>query len=124
MTKREKPRTAISDSQGTYIPMGKFSIKLGKTYWEKGFMNPGVGVVGLLGGHDEEIKIEFGRGGESIIARISGTANKSGSQRIYTKRLAAIWWQKHFQEGDIVQAHILNPHHILLLLPKEAERAL
>jgi len=96
-----------------------FSIKLGKTYWNTGFMNPGVKVSKFLGEHEQPILIELGKGGKTVPSKIDRTANLNRSPRIYGGGQVRDWWQRHFSEGDTVTACILNPRHIVLLLPGE-----
>lgn len=97
-----------------------FRIKLGETYYNDGFFNPGVEVSSLLGRDRETMLIRLGeddlRGIETVINR---TANPStGSPRLYGRKQTAKWFQKHYKLGDVVEAIIVGPNEIVLTLPR------
>jgi len=114
----ERTDTLRETSEGPCT--GTFSIKLGKVYWKTGFMNPGIGVSNLFGKHGEPIVIQLGWNGTTVIKKINRIANTNGSPRIYGGKPVSDWWQRHFKFEDTVQACILNPNHIVLLLPSES----
>jgi hypothetical protein len=100
------------------IPVGvaSFQITLAETCYRQGLINPGVDASRYLGDDGDPIAISFGDGSEPVTSHIDRTANKSGAVRVVGRnRLIAQWFQKHFSEGDIVEARILDRHHILLL---------
>lgn len=99
--------------------LGGFDIKLGKTYWNTGFMNPGNDVSHLLGKDGDEVLIQLGLGGRSIMRTIDRRANTNASPRIYGGAEVRDWWQRHFQPGAEVRAEIIGPNHIVLLPPHE-----
>jgi hypothetical protein len=96
---------------------GTVQIKLGKTYWDTGFMNPGTIVDKLLGEHGQPVTIQLGWNGKTATRTIDRNANPNGTVRIYGGRAVRDWWQRHFHQGDTVNACILNPNWIVLLLP-------
>ena len=107
------PRPAAS---GTTL--ASFSIVLGSTYYNKGFLNPGVEASRSLGKDGDPIRIVFSDGSQPIVSKINRTANRSGAVRIVggNQRIAE-WFQEHFREGDTVQCRVLDPHTIALVTP-------
>jgi hypothetical protein len=102
----------------TPVGAASFQIVLGDTYYRQGLINPGVNASRLLGDDGDPIAIKFGDGSEPVISRIDRTANKSGAVRVVGRnRLIAQWFQKHFSEGDVIEARVLD-QHCILLLPK------
>jgi hypothetical protein len=112
----------IAREPGSHPPVGaaSFQIVLAETYYKQGLINPGVDASRYLGDDGDPIAIAFGDGSEPVTSRIDRTANKSGAVRVVGRnRLIAQWFQKHFREGDVVEARVLDRHHILLL-PKRS----
>ena len=102
----------------TPVGAASFQIVLRDTYYNQGLINPGVDASRHLGDDGDPIVIKFGDGSEPVISRIDRTANKSGSVRVVGRnRLIAQWFQKHFSEGDVIEARVLD-RHCILLLPK------
>lgn len=95
--------------------LASFTISLGQAYYDVGLINPGVEASRCLGRDGDPIKISFGDGSPPVISSINRTANASGSVRVVgNNRQIARWFQKHFQKGDIVQARVVDAHHIFL----------
>jgi hypothetical protein len=100
----------------TPVGTASFQVVLGETYYKQGLINLGVDASAYLGGDGDPIAITFGDGTDPVIARIDRTANKSGAVRVVGRnRIIAQWFQKHFREGDVVEARVLDRHRILLL---------
>ena len=96
--------------------LASFEIKLGQAYFEQGLINPGVDASHHLGRDGEPIQVSFDDGSETVLSAINRTANTSGSVRVVGRnRQIATWIQRHFRRGDVVQARVLGPNHILLL---------
>jgi hypothetical protein len=113
------PITPAPDSP-TPVGSASFQIILAETYYKQGLINPGVDASRYLGSDGDLIVITFGDGSEPVTSCINRTANKSGSVRVVGRnRLIARWFQKHFREGDVVEARVLDRHRILLL-PKRS----
>lgn len=91
-----------------------FNIKLGQTYYEFGFINPGVEASRHLGNHGDPVRILFDDGCDPIISTINRTANRSGGVRIVgNNRHIAQWFQEHFNLGDTIQGCVIDAHTIL-----------
>lgn len=95
-----------------------FTIKLGQTYYNHGFINPGVVASQHLGAHGDPVLIEFSDGTLSIQSSINRTANQNGSVRIIGNNGAiASWFQANFKLDDTVYAEVTDRNTIRLLAP-------
>lgn len=98
--------------------LASFSIVLGPTYYQKGFLNPGVEASRYLGTDGSHIRVTFSNGSQTVVSKINRTANRTGAVRIVggNQRIAE-WFQEHFREGDIVQGRVIDLHTIELVAP-------
>lgn len=95
-----------------------FEVPLKETYYNYGTINPGKSMNQYLGEHDTQIIVYLGNKDEFITSKINKTANKSGAVRIVgNNHHIARWFQENFELGDTVSARIIDPHHIILMLP-------
>ena len=89
-----------------------FKIKLGKTYYHKGYINPGLksseffkkdGVV--------FIKIE----NELLESKIDRESNKNGSVRLYFGRKLSDWYKKKYEINDtiLVNLNVIGEKHTI-----------
>lgn len=62
--------------------MNKYSVILGRTYFNKGYFNAGLAASQNLSNHGETLKIILREFGE-ITAKINRTANRNGSVSIF-----------------------------------------
>lgn len=98
--------------------LATFTVVLGPTHYDKGFLNPGVEASRFLGKDGDPIRILFGDECEQVISRINRTANRTGAVRVVGRnQQIAAWFQRRFKEGDTVHGRVLDPHSILLLAP-------
>lgn len=105
-------------TMATTPALATFTVTLGTTYYEKGFLNPGVEASRYLGKDGDPIRIFFGDGSEPVISTINRTANRTGAVRIVGKNTQiAQWFQRHFKQGDTVHGRAIDAHSILLLAP-------
>ena len=97
-----------------------FTIKLGKSYYFKGFINVPSKLSDQLGKHDDTLVFFLGRHNPAtVITKIDRKANTNGSPRLYGGQKVALWFQKHFQEGDKVKATIVSANEIVLEEPEK-----
>lgn len=92
-----------------------YYIRLGKAYYNQGFINLGVGASKFLGKDGEPMRLHFDNGFPSIDCRINRTANSHGAVRTaggyaYLKK----WIQKHYQQGDTLTVYIKSPHDLMI----------
>jgi hypothetical protein len=93
-----------------------FTVQLGPTYYQKGFLNPGVEASRFLGKDGDPIRIRFSDSSPTVVSKINRTANRTGAVRVVGGNTQiARWFQDNFQEGDTVQGRVVDPHTIELL---------
>lgn len=96
-----------------------FEVKLGATYFEQGYINPGVSASRKLGEDNSPIIIYLGNMNNRVDSFINRRANLNGSVRIIgNNRRIASWFRSNFQLHDSVQATIINEGEIFLRLPE------
>ncbi|UCI23966.1 GIY-YIG nuclease family protein [Mesorhizobium sp. B2-8-5] len=96
-----------------------FSITLGQTYYNKGFLNPGVEVSRFLGKDGDPIRVLLGDTSNIVISKINRAANSSGAVRVVgSNQQIARWFQDNFREGDTVHGRVIDPHTIKLIAGK------
>jgi len=95
-----------------------FNIVLGQTYYDKGFMNPGIDVDNFIGGDGEPMLIHLGDvNQDSVRSIINRTATQNGTARINPRAAVRDWFQENFSMGETVKATIINPNEIVLSKP-------
>lgn len=93
-----------------------FTVTLGPTYYNKGFLNPGVEASRYLGKDGDPIRVRFSNRAGPVISRINRTANNSGAVRVVGgNSQIARWFQEYFREGDVVRGRVIDMHTIELL---------
>jgi hypothetical protein len=98
--------------------IGEFDIELGKTYYTQGIINPGAKVSDKIGADGEPMMVRLGwEDIEGVQIAINRRANLNGSPRLFGCRAVALWFQKYFQQGDVVHARIINRNEIVLERP-------
>lgn len=96
----------------------RFQIKLGSTYYNQGIINPGVEASQQLGEHGDPVIVYLGDESRQVDSVINRTANVNGSCRIVgNNRRIADWFQQNFALGDVAEAIVQDPHHVLLQGP-------
>lgn len=119
----EKPDAAaianVWPGPQTFGPaLASFTVQLGPTYYQKGFLNPGVEISRFLGKDGDPIRVLFSDGSHTVVSKINRTANRTGAVRVVgSNQQIARWFQEHFREGDSLQGRVVDPHTILLLAP-------
>ena len=103
-----------SDPQVPIVSTGHFSVTLGPTYYEKGYMNPGVDAADKLGKHGDEISIQLGEGGRTVQSTINRQAVPSGAPRINARKAVADWFQNNYARNEVVRVDILTPQSIVI----------
>ncbi len=96
-----------------------FQIKLGAAYYNQGLINPGSDASQILGDHGDPVIVYLGTQAEQVDSVINRTANANGSVRIVgNNRRIADWFKRYFRAGDVVEARVQDPRHVLLMLPQ------
>lgn len=91
-----------------------YILKLGKTYYDKGFFNLGVEVDHLVADDVDEIFLFLGKENNRLKARLDRNANLNGTPRIHGGVNLRNWFWKNFQLGEQVKIEILSPTKIWL----------
>lgn len=106
------------DSNEFLDEIGTFRINLAPTYYNLGFVNPGVVASRLLGAHNETLVVRFSDNTPSIATRIDRHANGTGAVRfIGNNQAIADWFQKNFDLSDVVTVNILGTNEVEFLKP-------
>lgn len=92
-----------------------FPVKIKKTYYEFGIVNPGVKASSLLGKHNEPIKILIGKESKEISSFINRTANQNKSVRIHAIKELAIYYQKEYNLGEIATLKVIDKNTIQII---------
>jgi len=90
----------------------KYRLKLGNTYFDKGFFNLGISVEKYLTYDEGPIKIFVGEQKIEIDGRITRNANSNGSPRIYGGAELRDWFQENKRRGHFVQVIIVGPKEV------------
>lgn len=97
-------------------PIGEFKIRLGRTYYEKGIVNPRTKVSHLFGADHEPIIVRFSDGSPAISRKIDRRANQGAVRLVGNNQAMASWFQTHFGLDDLVTARILSPNDVEFLV--------
>jgi hypothetical protein len=88
--------------------MVNFNLRLGDTYWSTGFFNVSVDVERYLTTTDGPIDIFLGDEIKPLAGRISRTANRNATPRIFGNKPLADFFQRNFKRGDSVSVEIVS----------------
>lgn len=93
-----------------------FKVRLGKTYYEKGFFNVPVAFSTLFGSHGSTVLLYCGGERTLVHAVLDRKANQqSGTPRIYGKSELAHWLQRNFQLDGMLTVTALSPTSAVLM---------
>lgn len=99
--------TAIS---GTNAQDTTFTVRLGRTYYERGFFNVPVTYSKLFGSHRATVELYCGAERAHVRAILDRKANQqSGTPRIYGNSELASWLQRYFQLDEMLKVTVLSP---------------
>ncbi|MCS0629661.1 hypothetical protein NX786_09985 [Telluria mixta] len=114
------PTTLLSNpailSAPSNTSTSSFKVKLGKTYYERGFFNVPVAFSQLFGAHGATVELYCGDERACLHAVLDRKANQqSGTPRIYGKSELACWFQRRFQLDDTLKITVLGPTSAILI---------
>lgn len=89
-----------------------YKLRLGKTYYSKGFFNLGVDVERFLTYDEGSIRILIGEEKRIITGRITRKANQNGSPRIFGGAELKDWFQANYRKGQQIDVVVLAPDEI------------
>jgi hypothetical protein len=94
-------------------PCGTFEWKLGETYYNTGFMNPGVTVDQCFGREGEIVELHFPNG-NIYRSEINRKANKNGTVRLRFNS-AVIYIQSSYNIGEILEIKICEKNKLFVI---------
>ncbi len=89
--------------------MTTFNLRLGDTYWSKGYFNGSVDFERFLTTTDGPIDIFLGNDAKPLVGRISRSANSNATPRIFGNKPLTDFFQKNFKKGGFVSVEIVAP---------------
>lgn len=92
--------------------MTNFKLHLGDTYWSKGFFNVSVDFERFLTLADGPIDIFLGNDARPLVGRITRSANRNATPRIFGNKPLADFFQKNFKKGGFVSVEIVSPEAV------------
>lgn len=114
------PLTSISNttelSAHESVDGPTFTVRLGKTYYERGFFNVPVVFSELFGAHGATVDLYCGTERALVRASLDRKANQqSGTPRIYGKNELGYWFQRRFKLDDALRVTVLSPTAAVLM---------
>lgn len=95
-------------------PVKVLSVKMGATYWEKGFFNVGVDGTDALGADGQTVEIYCGDAAEPILGTINRRANPNGTPRIFGGKALRNWIQANLSRDTMMLVDVLTTTAIRL----------
>lgn len=94
--------------------MPVFNLKLQQTYFKQGFFNVVVDFDRYVRKTDGPVRIQLGRGGNEIDARIDRQVNNNGTARVLGGVRLRNWFQNNFEPMDTVAVDLASEDVIVL----------
>jgi hypothetical protein len=94
-------------------PLGVFDWKLGSTYYNLGFMNPGVKCDTYFGDQGEIVTLEFKQFNKIFQSIINRQANANGTVRLSFGE-AVYFIKQHYTQGDTIQVNICDKNKLII----------
>lgn len=91
-----------------------FLVKMGDTYFDKGFFNTGIQGSEALGGDGETLRIFCGEAQEPILGTLNRRANGNRSPRIFGGKALREWIQGNLVRDGLMRVDVLTPTAIRL----------
>jgi hypothetical protein len=92
--------------------MINFNLRLGDTYWSKGYFNVSVDFERYLTMTEGPIDIFLGDAAKPLVGRLSRSANSNATPRIYGNKPLVDFFQRNFKRGGFVSVEIVSPEVI------------
>lgn len=89
-----------------------YKLRLGNTYYSKGFFNLGVDIERFLTYDEGSIRILIGEEKRIITGRITRKANQNGTPRIFGGAELKNWFQANYRKGQQIDVVVLAPDEI------------
>jgi len=95
--------------------MVRFELPLAETYWSKGFFNVPVDFQRFLSAKDGPVEIYLGAAARPIVGRLTRTANRNGSPRIFGNKPLRDYFQSSFERGGLAKIEIVSETAIRII---------
>lgn len=89
--------------------MLSFTLRLEDTYWSKGFFNVPVDFERFLTTTEGPFEIFLRDAAHPILGRITRTANRNGTPRVFGNKPLADFFQQQCGRGALVIVEIVSP---------------
>lgn len=89
-----------------------FKLRLEQTYWSKGFFNVPVDFERFLSLDDGAIEIFLGSASMATTGRMSRSANRNATPRVFGNKPLQVFFQSLFKVGDYVSVEFLSPKSV------------
>lgn len=107
---------AVRSSAYSSVDGTTFTVRLGKTYYERGFFNVPVVFSELFGTHGATVDLYCGTERAVVRATLDRKANQqNGTPRIYGKSELGYWFQRRFKLDDVLKVTVLSPTAAVLM---------
>lgn len=80
-----------------------FNIKLGKAYFNFGYMNPGTEISNHMGDEGDKVELKLPNG-TKLSSKIDRTSNTNAAARLYFGKILANYYQSNYKLGDTLEA--------------------
>ncbi|MFD3393413.1 GIY-YIG nuclease family protein [Aquirufa sp. OSTEICH-129V] len=91
-----------------------FEIILGETYFNKGFVNPGIKADEYFGEHDQIVTLHL-KNGEILKSKIDRNANANKTTRLFFKSDLVNYYKKHYELGQKISFGIISKNQLVIL---------
>jgi hypothetical protein len=89
-------------------------VRMGPTYWDKGFFNIGVEGNDAIGADGQTIELYCGNAPEPLLGSINRRANLNQTPRIFGGKRLRDWVQGNFARDAMMRVEVLTPTAIRL----------
>lgn len=91
-----------------------YRLKLGQTYYNKGFFNLGVDIESYLPDDDSQITLFLGEKRIKIDARMTRKPNVNGIPRVFGGVNLQKWFWANYDLNDVIDVVVVNPKEVWL----------
>lgn len=111
------PPALLQPSQplpSTGQPVKQVRVKMGPTYWDKGFFNVGVEGTDVIGADGQTIELHCGEAEVPILGSINRRANLNQTPRIFGGKALREWIQGNLARDAMMNVDVLTPTAVRL----------
>jgi hypothetical protein len=90
-------------------PVTSLRVKMGATYWDKGFFNVGIDGSDVIGADGQTVELYCGDAALPLLGTINRRANLNQSPRIFGGKALRHWVQGNLPRDAMMQVDVLTP---------------